>query len=162
MVHTDEDSAAMKRTNPFELRLKSMRENVQSVWKLCSVNYGTFLIRSPWILLAVSSLIALALTGCFVVFVRIRSFDQTDFVMADGESMRNARQLKQLFGNDAVFRAHQQLHLYPTLDIIMKRKADGLGDSTNMLDERILDEVRSASGVKQILTRFETLENRRT
>ena len=139
MVHTEDESLPMKGSNRIELRGK-----VNAIWKRCSVKYAKFLLRSPWILLAVSSLLTLALTGAFLAFMRVRSFDQTDFLMNDGESLRNARRLRAIFGDDSVLRAHQQLNLYPTLDLIFKRKSGAAGNQTNMLDEQILDEVRTA------------------
>lgn len=102
-------------------------------------SYSRLLLRFPWLILAVSSILAVGLTICFFLMMQIRPFDQNDFLIPDGPSMTNARYLQQIFGNDTGFRMHQQLTLYPGLDIIIKRKANA--NETNMLSTEIIDEV---------------------
>ena len=121
------------------MRLNSIRQLSNSKWKKFTNNYSKFLIRFPWSILAVSSIVAVGLTTCFFLMMQIRPFDQNDFLIPDGPSMINAGYLQQIFGNDTEFRMHQQLTLYPGLDIIIKRKANA--NETNMLSTEIIDEV---------------------
>ena len=76
--------------------------------------------------------------------MEVRPFDQNDFFMPNGLTLTNARRIKTLFGNDTELRMHQQLNLYPGLDIIIKRKVnnnDRSDNQTNMLDNQTVEEV---------------------
>lgn len=121
------------------MRVNSIRQLSNSKWKKFTDSYSRFLLRFPWLILAVSSLLAVGLTICFFLLIQIRSFDQNDFLISDGPAMTNARYLQEIFGNDTEFRMHQQLNLYPGLDIIIKRKTNA--NKTNMLSMEIIDEV---------------------
>jgi hypothetical protein len=72
--------------------------------------------------------------------MQVRPFDQNDFLIPNGQAIKNAFRITQLFGNDTELRMHQQLNLYPGLDIIIKRKFNS--NETNMLTNEIIDEVR--------------------
>ena len=147
MAATEEETDSMKGSNRFTQRLNTIRQRSNSFWKQCSIKYSRFLLNYPRIILALSLLITIGLTGYFLTFMRIRSFDQNDFLMSNGESMINARRLRELFGDDTQLRVHQQLNLYPGLDIIIKRKVhtDILHrNQTNMLDDLIIEEVSNA------------------
>ncbi len=129
----------MKQTNQIQMRINTIREKSNSKWKQFSIIYSKFLIRFPWSILAFSSLICVVLTGCFLLLMRTRSFDQNDFLMYNGLAMKNAFRIKEIFGNDTDLRMHQQLNLYPGLDIIFKRKLNT--NQTNMLNNDIIQEV---------------------
>jgi hypothetical protein len=138
------DSSSVKQTNRFQMRINSMRQRTESIRKQFSTIYSTFLIRFSWPILAISSFITIGLTMCFLLFMQIRPFDQNDFLMPNGEAMKNAFRLREIFGSDTELRVHQQLNLYPALDIIIKRKLNTTernNNQTNMLDERIIQEV---------------------
>jgi len=139
MEKSIEKSSSMKCTDGFQMRINSIREKTNSNWKQFSNIYSKFLIRFPWSILAVSSFITIGLTIYFLLFMETRQFGQNDFILSNSQSMKNAFHIKQLFGNDKNFRIHQQLNLYPNLDIIIKRKLDT--NQTNMLSEEIIDEV---------------------
>ena len=59
--------------------------------------------------------------------------------MPNGPAMRNAFHIRRIFGTDKVLRMHQQLNIYPGLDIIVKRKSNQT--ETNMLTDEIIQEV---------------------
>ncbi|CAF3683305.1 unnamed protein product [Adineta steineri] len=135
----------MKQTNRIQMRMDSIRQKTNLQWKQFANIYSRFLIRFSWSILAISSFITIALTVCFLLFMRIRPFDQNDFLMPNGPAMRNAFQLRRIFGNDTELRMHQQLNLNPGLDIIMKRKINTTekdSNQTNMLSYEIIDEIR--------------------
>jgi hypothetical protein len=129
----------MKQIDRFQMRVNSIRQQTNSKWKQFSNIYSKFLIRFPWSIFAVSSFITIGLTIYFLLFMEIRQFDQNDFIISNGQAMKNARHIKELFGNDKNYRIHQQLNLYSSLDIIIKRKLNT--NQTNMLSEKIIDEV---------------------
>ena len=55
-----------------------------------------------------------------------------------------SRRIQNIFGNDKDFRVHQQMELYPALDVIIKRKVQRNSydlNQTNMLNNQIIDEV---------------------
>lgn len=129
----------MSSTNCFQMRINSLQQQFNSKWKQFSNVYSKFLIRFPWSILAVSSFITIGLTIYFLLFMEIRSFDQSDFLLSNSPARKNAFQLKEIFGNDVELRIHQQLNLYPGLDIIIKRKLNT--NQTNMLIDEIANEV---------------------
>lgn len=131
--------SSTKRTNYFQMRINSIRQLSNSKWKKFANIYARFLIRCPWSILLVSSLLAIALTICCFLMIQIRPFDQNDFLIPNSPAMTNARYLRQIFGNDTELRMHQQVELYPGLDIIIKRKINA--NETNMLSTEIIDEV---------------------
>jgi len=131
--------SSMKRTNPFQMRINTIRQQSNSKWKQFSNIYSKFLIRFSWSILAVTSFITIGLTIYFLLFMQIRSFDQNDFLISNSQAMKNAFHIRQIFGNDTELRMHQQLNLYPGLDIIIKRKLNT--NETNMLSDEILEEV---------------------
>ncbi len=131
--------SSAKRTNLLQTRINSIRQQSNSKWKRFADIYSKFLIRFSWSILAVSSFLTIGLTVCFLLFMQIRSFDQNDFLIPNGRAMKNAFHLRKIFGNDTELRMHQQLNLYPGLDIIIKRKIHS--NQTNMLTNEILDEV---------------------
>ena len=132
--------ASTKITNRLQMRMNSLRQHSNSKWKQFSNFYAKILIRFPWSILAVSSFLTIALTIAFCFLMKIRSFDQNDFFIPNSQAMKNALTIRTIFGDDTHLRMHQQLHLYPGLDIIMKRKANA--NQTNMLTTEIIDEVR--------------------
>lgn len=129
-----------KITNRFQVQMNALRQRSNSKWKQFSNFYAKILIRFPWSILALSSFLTIGLTIVFFLLMKIRSFDQTDFFISNGQAMKNAMTIKNIFGDDTRLRMHQQLHLYPGLDIIIKRKANG--NQTNMLTPEIVDQVR--------------------
>ena len=143
----------MKPNNRFQMRINAMRQKSNSICQQLSSGYSMFLIRYPWAMLALSSLLAVGLTVYFRLFMQIRSFDQDDFRLPNGPSMQNARRLKEIFGNDSELRVHQQLNLYSGLDVIMKRKFNPNeidANQTNMLNDDIIQEVRAKCAVKEL------------
>jgi hypothetical protein len=131
--------SSMKQTNPFQMRINTIRQQSNSKWKQFSNIYSKFLIRFSWSILAVTSFITIGLTIYFLLFMQIRSFDQNDFLVSNSRAMKNAFHIRQIFGNDTELRMHQQLNLYPGLDIIIKRKLNT--NETNMLSNETLEEV---------------------
>ncbi len=131
----------MKRTNPIQTRISSIRQKSNSKWKQFANIYSKFLIRFPWSILTLSSFISVGLTVCFLVLMQIRPFDQNDFLIPNGPAMRNAFRIRHIFGSDTELRMHQQLNLYPGLDIIIKRKFDTTNNQTNMLNNQVIEEV---------------------
>lgn len=129
----------MSSTNRLEMYVNSLRQKSNLKWKQFSNIYSQFLIRFPWKILALSLFLTIGLTIYFLLFMEIRSFDQNDFLLSNSPARKNALKLQQIFGNDMELRIHQQLNLYPALDIIIKRKSDT--NQTNMLNEDIVDEV---------------------
>jgi hypothetical protein len=137
-MFTNKDSS-MKQTNPFQMRIDTIRQKTNSKWKQFSIIYSKFLIRFPWSILAISSFISIGLTVCCLLLMHTRPFDQNDFLMSNGPALKNAFHIKEIFGNDTELRVHQQLKLYPGLDIIIKRKSNT--NQTNMLDNDVIREV---------------------
>jgi len=131
--------SSTERTNRFQMRINSIQQQSNSKWKQFSNIYSKFLIHFPWSILSVSSFITIGLTIYFLLFMQIRSFDQNDFLITNGQAMKNAFHIKQIFGNDTELRMHQQLNFYPGLDLIIKRKLNT--NQTNMLIKEIIDEV---------------------
>ncbi|CAF3779960.1 unnamed protein product [Rotaria sordida] len=138
------NNSSMKQTNRIKTRMNSIRQMSNSKWKQFSHIYSKFLIRFSWSIFSISLLITVGLLVCFFLLMEIRAFDQNDFIMQNGLTMKNAIRLRKIFGNDTEFRIHQQLNLYPALDIIIKRKLDinaTSDNSTNMLNETIIAEM---------------------
>lgn len=131
--------SSTKRTNHFQMRINSIRQLSNSKWKRFANVYSRFLLRFSWSILLGSALLAIGLTICCFLMMQIRPFDQNDFLILNGPAMTNARYLRQIFGNDTELRMHQQLELYPGLDLIIKRKANA--NETNMLNTQIIDEI---------------------
>lgn len=71
--------------------------------------------------------------------MRLSTFDQQDFFLPNGPALENARRIVKLFGNEKYYRVHQQMDLYPALDVIIRRKSST--NDTNMLNSEVLDEV---------------------
>ncbi|CAF0960618.1 unnamed protein product [Adineta ricciae] len=138
------NETSMKRTNRIRMRMNSLQQRSNGRWKQFANVYAKFLLRFPWSILLVSSLITIGLASCCLFFMEIRPFDQTDFLMPHGLAITNALLIRRIFGSDTELRMHQQLNLYPGLDIIMKRRlntVEGHPNQTNMLRNEILDEV---------------------
>lgn len=138
------NDSPVKRENRFRIRINSIRQRSNSKWKQFSNFYAKLLIRFSWSILSLALLLSVGLTVCFFMFMNIRTFDQNDFIMTNGRAMKNAFHIQDIFGNDTDLRMHQQLHLYPGLDIIIKRNLNntpGTDNDTNMLDNEILQEV---------------------
>ncbi|UJR08210.1 hypothetical protein I4U23_012483 [Adineta vaga] len=109
-------------------------------------SYSRFLIRFSWIILFLSVFVTVGLTICFLYFMQIRQFDQTAFIVQNGKAQKNAHKVQELFGNDKDYRVHQQMDLYPALDIIIKRKLSNNShhiNETNMLNNQVIDEIHS-------------------
>jgi hypothetical protein len=117
--------SSTERTNRFQMRINSVQQQSNSKWKQFSNIYSKFLIHFPWSILSVSSFITIGLTIYFLI--------------TNGQAMKNAFHIKQIFGNDTELRMHQQLNFYPGLDLIIKRKLNT--NQTNMLIKEIIDEV---------------------
>ena len=124
--------------------INSIEEKSNSIWNRYSNIYSNILIRFPWTILIISLFLTIGLTICFLFFMQIRPFDQTDFLLHNGQALKNAQRIKQVFGKDVDLRVHQQMDLYPALDVIIKRKLkinkENISE-TNMLDNQIIDEV---------------------
>ncbi|CAF1623202.1 unnamed protein product [Rotaria magnacalcarata] len=137
--------SSMKQTNRCQIRMNSIRQIVNLQWIKFANIYSKFLIRFSWSILSFGLLITAGLTACFFLLVEVRQFDQQDFFMPKGLTMTNAQRIKMLFGNDTELRMHQQLNLYPGLDIIIKRKVNNNETSdnqTNMLDDQTVEEIK--------------------
>ena len=84
------------------------------------------------------------LTVYFFCFMRVRAFDQGDFFLSNSQALRNAQRIRKIFGKDMDQRVHQQLDLYPALDVIIRRKVAASSDhlnETNMLHNETIHEV---------------------
>ncbi|CAF4365486.1 unnamed protein product, partial [Rotaria sp. Silwood2] len=137
------NNSSVKPANRFKTCMNSIRHLSNSKWKQFSNIYSKFLIRFSWSIFSLSLLITIGLTVCFFLLMQIRSFDQNDFTLRRSLTMKNAARLRKFFGNDTELRIHQQLNIYPGLDIIVKRKlvTNARSDNlTNMLNEQIMDE----------------------
>ncbi|CAF2625342.1 unnamed protein product [Rotaria sp. Silwood2] len=140
------NNSSVKPANRFKTCMNSIRHLSNSKWKQFSNIYSKFLIRFSWSIFSLSLLITIGLTVCFFLLMQIRSFDQNDFTLRRSLTMKNAARLRKFFGNDTELRIHQQLNIYPGLDIIVKRKlvTNARSDNlTNMLNEQIMDEMRN-------------------
>jgi hypothetical protein len=129
-----------KDNNRFDMSIKSIQQKTNQFWDY----YSKFLIRFAWLILIISLLLTVSLTIYFLCFMQIRKFDQTDFLVQNGQALKNIRQIEKVFGSDKGLRVHQQMELYPALDIIIKRKLStnqGNINETNMLNNDIIDEV---------------------
>lgn len=120
--------------------IKSIQQKTNQFWDY----YSKFLIRFSWLILFLSLLLTVGLTICFLCFMQIRKFDQTDFIVQNGQALKNIQLIEKVYGSDKGLRVHQQMDLYPALDIIIKRKLStnhGTINETNMLNNQIIDEV---------------------
>jgi hypothetical protein len=127
-----------KDNNQYQMDMNTEKPN--RFWEY----YSKFLLRFSWLILIISLLLTIGLTICFFCFMQIRQFDQTDFLIQNGPALTNARRIQNIFGNDKDFRVHQQMELYPALDVIIKRKLQTNSNDlnqTNMLNNQIIDEV---------------------
>ncbi len=118
---------------------------IQQKMNILCDSYSKFLIRFSWLILILSLLLTVGLTIYFLCFMEMRPFDQTYFLVQNGRSLKNIRLIEKVFGNDKNFRVHQQMDLYPALDIIIKRKLTTNHptlNETNMLNSQIIDEVQ--------------------
>ncbi len=121
--------------NRFQMGYK-----INQLWDL----YSKFLIKFAWLILILSLLLTTGLSICFISLMQIRQFDQTDFLVSNGRALKNIRRIENIFGDDKGFRVHQQMELYPALDVIIKRKLINHHhdlNATNMLNNQIIDEV---------------------
>ena len=119
---------------------RSIRQKTNQLWNI----YAKFLIRFAWLIFILSILLTVGLTICFLSLMEIHQFDQTDFLVSNGRALKNIRRIKNIFGNDKEYRVHQQMDLYPALDVIIKRKLStnhGNASERNMLNNQIIDEV---------------------
>jgi hypothetical protein len=126
--------------NRFQLGYKTMERKMNQFWN----SYSKFLINFAWLILILSLLLTIGLTICLYYLMQIRQFDQTDFLVSNGQALKNIQRIETIFGNDKGFRVHQQMDLYPALDIIIKRKLFNNHrdfNATNMLNNQIIDEV---------------------
>lgn len=129
-----------KDDNRFQTTDVVMEEKIHSFWDL----YSKILIRFSWLICVLSFLITFVLTVVFFCFAKTRAFGETEFFLQDGLALTNAQRIQKIFGNDKNFRVHQQMTLYPALDIIIKRKLQSNNmniNETNMLNETVIDEV---------------------
>jgi hypothetical protein len=129
-----------KDNNQFQMGVNTIQQKTNRFWEY----YSNFLIRYSWLILILSSVITIGLSICFIFFMQIRQFDQTDFLIQNGPALTNARRIQSIFGNDKDYRVHQQIELYPALDVIIKRKLQSDQNDknlTNMLTNQIIDEV---------------------
>jgi hypothetical protein len=119
--------------------MKTIEEKTNQFWN----SYSKFLIRFSWLILIFSLLFTVGLTSYFLCFMQIRHFDQTDFLVQNGQAAKNIQRIEKIFGNDKEFRVHQQMDLYPALDVIIKRKisTNPTINETNMLNIPVIDEV---------------------
>ncbi|CAF1476382.1 unnamed protein product, partial [Rotaria sordida] len=143
IIRNNEFNGAMsnisKDNNRFQMSKNSIQEKIDTFWNY----YSKFLIRFSWLILILSSLITIGLTICFFNFMQIRPFDETNFFIPNGQALQNIQRIQTIFGNDKNFRVHQQMSLYPAIDIIIKRKLQTNYkniNETNMLTHEIIDE----------------------
>lgn len=123
----------------FPMGYKSLKQKSKQFW----ISYSKILIRFTWIILIVSILLTIGLTLGFIFGMKIRPFDQTYFLVINGKTSKNIQRIEQLYGHDKDFRVHQQMELYPALDLIIKRKTSSNSNDTNMLNTQVIDEVMS-------------------
>lgn len=156
MSSIDEETPSMKGKNQLEKRFNTIRQRSNSFWKQTSNVYSRFLWNYFQLILPICFILTIGLTSFGFVFGRFRTFDENDFLLRSSESVVNARRLREIFGDDSTLRVHQQLELYPSLDVIIKRK-----DSSNMLDEKIFNEVSALNALIQSIV-VENAENSST
>ena len=126
--------------NRIRIHINSSRRKIDQFWDY----YSKFLIRCSWLILFISLLITIALTICFFWFMKVRQFDQKDFFLHNSQALRNIQHIQTIFGNDKNFRVHQQIELYPAVDVIIKKQLKTNRrniNEANMLDDRIIQEV---------------------
>ena len=123
----------------FPIGYKSLKQKCKQFW----ISYSKILIRFTWIILIVSLLLTIGLTLGFFFGMKIRPFDQTYFLVTNGKAWKNIQRIEKLYGHDKDFRVHQQMDLYPALDLIIKRKSSTSQNDTNMLNTQVIDEVIS-------------------
>ncbi|CAF3528012.1 unnamed protein product [Rotaria sp. Silwood1] len=131
-----------KDNNRIQMSKNSIQEKINKFWNY----YSKFLIRFSWLILILSLCITIGLTICFFYFIQIYQFDETIFFMQNSQAIKNVQRIQTLFGNDKNFRVHQQMSLYPAVDIIIKRKLQTNSEhvnETNMLTNDTINEVRS-------------------
>lgn len=129
-----------KDNNRFQMGIQSIKKKTNQCWDY----YSKFLIHFSWLILLFSLLVTIGLTIYCLYFMEVRKFDQTDFLVQNGPALKNIQEIEKIFGNDKNFRVHQQMDLYPALDIIIKRKIpknQGTMNETNMLNNEIINEV---------------------
>ncbi|CAF3578347.1 unnamed protein product [Rotaria sp. Silwood1] len=129
-----------KDNNRIQISKNSIQEKINKFWNY----YSKFLIRFSWLILILSLCITIGLTICFFYFIQIYQFDETIFFMQNSQAIKNVQRIQTLFGNDKNFRVHQQMSLYPAVDIIIKRKLQtnsGHVNETNMLTNDTINEV---------------------
>ncbi|CAF0973436.1 unnamed protein product [Adineta ricciae] len=134
-------SVTNKDNQRYSMGSNRIQERSDRFWN----GYSKILIRFTQPILLASLVVTVGLTVCFFYFVQIRQFDQTDFIVRNGKAQQNAQRISEIFGNDKDFRAHQQMDLYPALDIIIKRKLSNNSrdiNETNMLNKDIIEEIR--------------------
>ncbi|CAF3212379.1 unnamed protein product [Rotaria sp. Silwood2] len=146
MIRNNEFNITMsnisKDNNRIEMQDNSIQEKMNKFWNY----YSKILMRFSWLILVLSLCITIGLTICCFLFMEIRQFDETNFFIQNGQALKNIQRIRTIFGNDKNFRAHQQMSLYPAIDIIIKRKLQTNNENvneTNMLNNEIIDEVRS-------------------
>jgi hypothetical protein len=130
-----------KQSNSLKMKMNGIQTRID--------RFGNYFVeilqRCPWLILLTSVVLASGLTVYFVYFLQLRPFDQTDFFIFNGPAMKNAQRLRKIFGNDKYQRVHQQMDLYPALDVIIRRKSSststGNDNDTTMLDMNVINEV---------------------
>ncbi|CAF2566440.1 unnamed protein product [Rotaria sp. Silwood2] len=144
MIRNNEFNITMsnisKDNNRIEMQDNSIQEKMNKFWNY----YSKILMRFSWLILVLSLCITIGLTICCFLFMEIRQFDETNFFIQNGQALKNIQRIRTIFGNDKNFRAHQQMSLYPAIDIIIKRKLQTNNENvneTNMLNNEIIDEV---------------------
>lgn len=136
----------MPKENPrFHAKLNGIQSCIDALWNA----YGRFLLRFPWLILLSSALLSIGLSVYFLLFVDVRPFDQVDFFLPNGPAMQNAQRIQKIFGNDKDLRVHQQMDLYPALDVIIRRKPSS--PDSNMLNIEVIDEVQRLNAQIQSL-----------
>lgn len=136
-----------KDDNLFQLSNDSTQEKPNKFWN----SYSKLLIEFSVLIFLLSSVVTIALTICFFKLMVVRSFDETEFFVRNSQALKNAERIDSIFGNDKNFRVHQQMRLYPALDVIIKRKLQkkhGNISETNMLNQQVIDEVCETFNLK--------------
>jgi hypothetical protein len=127
--------------NPLSQRKSNACESLNERYSMC---YSQLLVRFPYLFLLGSLMLSVALSTCFLSLMRIRPFDQTDFYLPHGKALANSRRLQHLFGSDKNLRVHQQMDLYPALDVIIRRRVNDSSptkNNSNMLRLEVVNEV---------------------
>ncbi|CAF0972507.1 unnamed protein product [Didymodactylos carnosus] len=132
------DSLSFK--NRYTIFKEKLNSNLNSYYDYLFDKYAQILSKYAWCILTLSLFITIILTAC-LYWAQLHPVDENVLKVKNSIAEHNAQQILDLFGNDSEYRIHQQVKLYPALDIILKRKTTTNG-TTNMLVEEVITQMR--------------------